>query len=469
VVDIDSEGAGGEVGHGIGASTPRVSWARDPREYPELRYERVYQTSTSPGVLRRHRTPNAEVCMEVLYPRCAGLDVHKDTVVACVRLARGRKVSRTTRTFGTYTGALLSLLEWLQGERVTHVAMEATGVYWKPVWHVLEGFLTLVLANAREIRHVPGRKSDVDDAEWIADLMAHGLIRSSFVPPASIQELRDLTRSRKQLTREHTRHVQRLQKVLEDANIKLDSVVTDIMGVSGRAMIGALCRGEKDPDQIARLADPRLKATHQQLTDALTGRVSEHHRFMLRLHLMQADAIELAMQALDQRIGEKLEPFRDGYERLQAIPGISEIAAAAIIAEVGADMSTFPSSAHIVSWAGLCPRLEESAGKRKSTRTRRQNWIKTMLVQAAWAAVKQKQSYYRALFLRLKSRRGPKKAIVAVAARMLTAAYHILRDGVDYFELGAEFFRKRNREHTKLQLVRHLQRLGYTVQLQAAA
>jgi transposase len=407
--------------------------------------------------------------MEVLYPRCAGLDVHKETVVACVRLAKGRKVTRTTRTFGTHTEDLLALLEWLQAERVTHAAMEATGVYWKPVWHVLEGSLSQILANAREIKHVPGRKSDVTDAEWIADLVAHGLIRSSFVPPAAIQELRDLTRSRKQLTREHTRHVQRLQKVLEDANIKLDSVITDLMGASGRAMMEAISRGETDAEKLAHLGSPRLKATHQQLVRALTGRITEHHRFMLRLHLAQADSVELAIEALDRRISEQLSPFRGEYERLQQIPGVAETAAAAIIAETGGDMSAFATSARLVAWAGLCPRLDESGGKRKSTRTRRQNWIKTMLVQAAWAAIKQKGSYFRSLFLRLKARRGAKKAIVAVAASMLTAAYHIMRDGADYIELGPDFFRKRNREHTKIQLIRHLQRLGYQVQLQAAA
>jgi transposase len=407
--------------------------------------------------------------MEVLYPRCAGLDVHKETVVVCIRLAKGRKVTRCTKTFGTQTRELLRLLEWLQAEHVTHAAMEATGVYWKPVWHILEGHLSLVLANAREIRHVPGRKSDVTDAEWIADLMAHGLVRSSFVPPVAIQELRDLTRSRKQLTREHTRHVQRLQKALEDANIKLDSAVSDLLGVSGRAMLEAIIAGESDPSRLADLAHPRLKATHLELVDALTGRVTEHHRFMLRLHLMQADAVQFAIDTLDQRIGAKLEPFRPQYDRLQSIPGISEVAAAAILAEIGPDMSTFATSAHLISWAGLCPRLDESAGKRKSTRTRRQNWIKTMMVQIAWAAIKKHGCYYRALYHRLKARRGGKKAIVAVAARMLTAVYHILRDEAEYNELGEDFFRNRNREHTKIQLVRRLQRLGYQVQLQSAA
>lgn len=407
--------------------------------------------------------------MEVLHPRCAGLDVHKESVVACVRLARGRKVTRQVQTFGTTSGELLRLLEWLSRERVTHVAMEATGVYWKPVWHILEGPFTLVLANAREIRHVPGRKSDVSDAEWIADLLAHGLIRSSFVPPAPVQELRDLTRTRKQLVRERTQHVQRLQKVLEDANIKLDNVITDLLGTSGRAMLEALVRGESDPERLAQLAHPRLRATPAQLIEALTGRVTEHHRFLLRLHLAQVDAVDAAIAALEARLEEKLQPFRGAYEHLQTIPGVSETVAAVLLAEVGPDVSVFASAGHLVSWAGLCPRLEESAGKRKNTRTRRQSWLKTTLVQAAWAAIRTKDSYLRARFLRLKARRGAKKAIVAVAASMLTAAYHMLKNDMDYQDLGTDYFQSRDREKTARQLMRRLQSLGYHVQLQSAA
>lgn len=407
--------------------------------------------------------------MQVLHPRCAGLDVHKQTVVACVRLARGRKVSRQVQTFGTTTGELLRLLEWLQRERVTQVAMEATGVYWKPVWHILEGHLSLVLANAREVKHVPGRKSDVTDAEWIADLLAHGLIRASFVPPAPIQELRDLTRTRKQLVRERTSHVQRLQKVLEDANIKLDNVVTDLLGLSGRAMLEAMLRGESEPARLAKLAHPRLRATPAELKEALTGRVTEHHRFLLRLHLAQVDAVDAAIQTLERRLEEKLAPFRAAYEHLQTIPGVSQTVAAVLLAEAGADMSIFPSAAHLVAWAGLCPRLEESAGKRKSTRTRRQNWLKTTLIQAAWAAIKTKDSYLRAQFLRLKARRGAKKAIVAVAASMLTAAYHMLKNDVEYQDLGADYFQRRTREKHVFQLVQRLRHLGYHVELRAAA
>lgn len=407
--------------------------------------------------------------MEVLYPRCAGLDVHKETVVCCVRIAEGRRIRRTVRHFGTSTRELLRLLEWLQSEEVTHVAMEATGVYWKPVWHILEGHASLLLANARELKQVPGRKSDVSDAEWIADLLAHGLIRASFVPPAPVQELRDLTRTRTQLVRQRTQNVQRIQKVLEDANIKLDNVLSDLLGLSGRTMLEAMIGGEGDPARLARLAHPRVKATPAQLEEALEGRLGEHHRFLLQLHLAQIDGLDRAIGMLEKRVEEKLDPFRAPYERLQTIPGVSERVAAAIIAETGADMSKFPTDGHLVSWTGLCPRMDQSAGKRRNTRTRPQQWLKTVMVQAAWSAVRKKDTYYRAQFLRLKARRGSKKAIVAVAASMLTAAYHIMKDNVAYQELGADYFQRRNRDKATFQLVRRLETLGYKVQLRTAA
>jgi transposase len=407
--------------------------------------------------------------MEVLYPCCAGLDVHKDTVVACVRLANGSPVQREVRTFGSTTPQLLALVEWLEGEGVTHVAMEATGVYWKPVWHLLEGRFALTLANARQIKNVPGRKSDVRDAEWIADLLAHGLIRSSFVPPAPIQEMRDLTRTRKQLVRERAQHVQRLQKVLEDANLKLASVVTDLMGQSGRAMLEAIVKGVTDPERLAALAHPRVKASRAELVEALTGRITEHHRFMLRLHLQQVQALESAVSGLEGRIEEALAPFRRPVEHLETIPGVSATVAAVIVAEIGTDLTNFPSAGHLVSWAGLSPGQNESAGKRGSTRTRRQNWLKTTLVQAAWAAVKKKDSYLKAQFLRIKSRRGAKKAILAVAASILTSVYHMLQRDTDYQDLGAEHFQKRDSGKTVFNLVRRLERMGYAVQLRTAA
>jgi transposase len=407
--------------------------------------------------------------MEVLYPCCAGLDVHKDTVVSSVRLAHGNPAQREVRTFGTTTPQLLALVEWLESEGVTHVAMEATGVYWKPVWHLLEGRFELTLANARQIKNVPGRKSDVRDAEWIADLLAHGLIRSSFVPPAPIQEMRDLTRTRKQLVRERAQHVQRLQKVLEDANLKLASVVTDLMGQSGRAMLEAIVQGVTDPERLAALAHPRVKASRAELVEALTGRVTEHHRFMLRLHLQQVQALESAVSALEGRIEEALAPFRRPVEHLETIPGVSATVAAVIVAEIGTDLTNFPSAGHLVSWAGLSPGQNESGGKRGSTRTRRQNWLKTTLVQAAWAAVKKKDSYLKAQFLRIKSRRGAKKAILAVAASILTSVYHMLKKDAAYQDLGAEHFQKRDSGKTVVNLVRRLERMGYAVQLRTAA
>ena len=369
--------------------------------------------------------------MEVLYPRCAGLDVHSRCVNACARIAAGRKVTTEHREFATTTAGLLELAAWLTEAGCTHVAMEATGVYWKPVWHVLEdeASFTLVLANAQHIRNVPGRKSDRKDAAWIADLLAHGLIPSSFVPPAPIQELRDLTRTRKQLVRESARHTLRLQKTLEDANVKLTRVASDILGVSGRAILAALIAGETDPERLSDCTKGRLKADRADIVAAVHGRVTAHHRFLLKLHLAQIDALTAAVQQVEQQADEVLRPFREAAERLATMPGVSETVARVIIAEVGVDMTQFPSAGHLVSWAGLCPRLDESAGKRRSTRIRHATpWLKTALVQAAWAATRKNGSYLQAQFRRLKGRRGPKKAIVAVAASMLTAAYFMLRD-----------------------------------------
>lgn len=406
--------------------------------------------------------------MEVLYPRCAGLDVHKDSVVACARIAKGRKVEREVQTFGTTTRELLRLLGWLQSRKVTHVAMESTGVFWKPIWHLLESHFTLVLGNAREIRNVPGRKKDVEDAQWIADLVAHGLIRGSFVPPAPIQELRDLTRTRKQLSRERSQHVQRLQKVLEDANVKLSSVLSDLLGVSGRAILEAMVRGEEDATRLAALADSRVKTPQAQLVEALEGQITDHHRFLMRLHLSQIDALDAAIETLERRIEDALRPFRRAADHLESAPGIKANVAAAIIAEIGVKMEVFPSDDHLVCWAGLSPRNDESAGKRRSTRTRRQQWLKTMMVQAAWAAVRKKDSYLRAKFLRLRARRGEKKAIVAVAAALLRSVYHMLQNDVDYQDLGADFF-QHDKERAARQLLRRIERLGYAVELRPAA
>jgi transposase len=407
--------------------------------------------------------------MEVIHARCAGLDVHKDTVVASARIARGSKVKRETRTFTTTTGALLELSDWLGGLEVTHVAMEATGVYWKPVWHVLEGSFDLVLANAAHIKNVPGRKTDVNDAEWIADLLAHGLIRGSFVPPERIGEMRDLTRTRKQLVRERGRHVQRIQKVLEDANVKLASLVSDVLGQSGRAILEALVRGESDPQRLVELTSQRLKASKEELVEALRGRVTPHHRFMLEVHLKQIDSLDSTIGVLEERAGQVLEPFRDLIERLQTIPGVSELTAQIIVAEIGTEMERFPTAEHLVSWAGLSPRSDESAGKRRSNRTRKGGWLKTALVQSAWAVLRTREGHLYGKYLRIKARRGGKKAVVAVAASILTAAYYMIQRGTTFHDLGTDYYSRRTRAERVHHLLRRLRNLGYEAELREAA
>jgi transposase len=406
--------------------------------------------------------------MEVLHAKCAGLDVHKDTVMVCVRIAQGGQVKRFLDEFGTTTAELLRMLQWLQSHHVTHAAMEATGVYWKPVWHVLAGHLELSLGNAHEIKNVPGRKSDVKDATWIADLLAHGLIRGSFVPPEPIYELRDLTRTRKQLVEERAQHVQRLQKVLEDANVKLASVVSDIMGVSGRAMIEAMVRGETDPGRLAQLAHGRLRAKPSEIEAALHGTIRDHHRFMLNVHLRQIDGLNDSIGLLEARIEAMLHPFAETVNRLQTIPGIRKIVVAVLVAEIGLEMTKFPTAGHLVSWACLAPRQDESAGKRRSTRTRKGQWLKAALVQAAWSAVRTKDTYLYAQFQRIRARRGAKKAILAVAASILTAAYHMIQRQTEYNELGAEYFSRFDKRKAAHRLVQRLQQLGFKVHLEAA-
>lgn len=406
--------------------------------------------------------------MDVVHSRCAGLDVHSRQVVACARVITDRGVSREVSSFGTTTRELRALSDWLQSHGITHVAMESTGVYWKPVWHVLEGRFELVLANAAQVRNMPGRKSDVNDATWIAELLAHGLIRPSFIPPAPVQELRDLTRTRKQLVREISRHTLRIQKTLEDANVKLTEVVSSVLGTSGRAILAGLVRGETDPERLADMATTRLKASREQIVEALRGTVTDHHRFMLKIHLDQIEQLEGAVRALEERA--RAGTFRPATQLLSTIPGVSDVAAAAIVAEIGDDMRRFPTAGHLVSWAGLCPRLDESAGKRLSNRTRRgAPWLKTLLVQIAWVAARKRDSYFRARFLRLKARRGPKKAVVAIAASVLVAAYHMLKTGAEFHDLGPTHFDLADRQRTADRLRRRLQALGYRVNLEPAA
>ena len=406
--------------------------------------------------------------MEVIYPHCAGLDVHKQTVVACARIANNSAPTQEVRAFATTTSGLLALADWLSAQGVEHVAMEATGVYWKPVWHVLESQFQLVLANAAHVKNVPGRKTDVNDAMWLADLLAHGLIRASFVPPTPVQELRALTRTRKQFVRERAAHVQRIEKVLEDANLKLGVVLTDIMGKSGRAVLQAIVDGDSKPESLLSHIDRRVKASRHEVLEALRGHISNHHRFMLKLHLGHIDALDHAIDTLEQEVGAGLKPFLDAADRLTTMPGMSAVASHTVIAEIGIDMSRFQTPGHLLSWACMCPRNDESAGKRRSTRLRRGGkWLKTTLVQAAWSAVRAKGTYLQAQFHRLRARRGAKKAIIAVAASMLTAIWHMLRNGTEWRELGAAYFDRADANKTASRLIRRLQQIGYAVQVTA--
>jgi len=418
--------------------------------------------------------------MDIVHERVAGLDVHQKSILACVRVVVDGKVHREVRTFDTTTAGLEALLAWLREMRCSHVAMEATGVYWRPVWSILsDGDFELIVANAAHIKNVPGRKTDTNDATWIADLLACGLIKASFVPDERFQELRALLRTRKQLTNEQTRHAQRVHKTLEAANIKLASVISDILGVSGRRMIEAMIEGQRNPCKLADLADGRIKASRKALYDALHGRLTDHHRFMLRLHLGQYDTTAAAIEAIDQEVDALVDQmdaevedagatFRSLTYLLCTIPGVGRLAATVILAEIGRDMSRFPSAGHLLAWAGLCPSQNESAGRKKSSRLRKgAPWLKTMLVQCAWAAVKKKDSYYKARFNRLKVRHGAKSAICAVAASMLTAIYHMLKNGTVHHDLGAGHFDRRTNAVKAKRLVDQLKHLGYKVDLQS--
>jgi transposase len=409
--------------------------------------------------------------MEVLYARCAGLDVHQKSVVACVRIHGPDGRAKTeTRTFATDTAALIELSSWLEDSGCTHAVMEATGVYWKPVWHILEESCALVLANAHYVRNVPGRKTDVSDAAWLADLLAHGLVRASFVPERPTQELRDLTRTRKQLVRQRAQHVNRLHKVLEDANLKIGSYITDITGVTGRAILNALVSGETDPEKLANLRNPRLKTPRDELIKALRGKVTAHHRFLLQMHLDQIDSADRSVALLDTQLEEKTGPLAEEVRLLENMTGMSRTSAYVVLAEIGSDMSRFPSSKHLVSFSGLCPGLNQSAGKSRSAKLKKGSvWLKTVMVNCAWAAARAKNTYARAQFHRLKSRRGAKKAVVAVAASMLTAIYYMLRDHVPYRDLGVSYFDRRDQTKIANRLRRRLEALGFSVQLQPAA
>ena len=374
--------------------------------------------------------------MEILNPCCAGLDVHKKTVVACARaVGADGKVETQTRTFSTMTADLLALADWLEGCGARQVAMESTGVYWKPVFHLLEGRFEVMVVNARHIKNVPGRKTDVKDAAWIAELLQHGLLRPSFIPPPPVRELRDLTRQRTQLVRDRATVVNRVQKVLEDANIKLASVATDVMGASGRAMIRELIAGNTAADDLAGLARARLRAKIPELRLALDGRVTDHHRFQLRMLMEQVEHLEGWVAELGARIESLMRPFAAAAGKLARIPGVGPRAAEVIVAEVGTDMTKFPTAGHLASWAGLCPGNDQSAGKRRSGKTTKgSRWLRAMLVQVAWSASRTKRTILAATYRKAAKRLGRKKALVALGHKILRIIYEMLKDRTDYVE-----------------------------------
>jgi transposase len=408
--------------------------------------------------------------MEVMNKRCCGLDVHKESVVACLMIREGGKVHKEVRTFLTMTLDLVVLHDWLKAHQVTHVAMESTGIYWRPVFNLLEEDFTVLLVNAAHIKTVPGRKTDVKDCEWIADLLSHGLLRGSFIPPEPIRDLRDLTRYRKSLTDERVREVNRLQKFLEAANIKLSSVANDVMGASGRAMLEALTAGSTDPQVLSELAKGRLRKKLPELRKALEGRFRPHHRFMVGEILTHIDFLDEAIERISQEVSCRIVPFSKTVEVMDLVPGINQRAAEGILSEIGGDMNCFPTDGHAASWAGLCPGNNESAGKRKSGKTRKgDRWLRRYLIEAAWAASRKKGSYLSALYHRLVVRRGKKKAIVAVAHRLLVIIYHLLKDQGSYRELGPDHFNKVNAAHVQRHHVKRLESLGFKVVLEPVA
>jgi transposase len=409
--------------------------------------------------------------MQSLFFRVAGLDIHKKTVVACVRITGDDgQVRESVRTFGTMTDELLQLFDWLSDERVTHVAMESTGVFWKPVWNILDtGSFELLLVNPKDLKRVPGRKSDVRDSQWIAHLLACGLLKSSFVPQRDLRELRDLTRQRAQLRGEHTRCVNRIHKVLQDANVKLSSVATDVMGKSGRDMLIALVAGQSDPDALAELARGKLRAKIPELKRALLGHVTPHHRFLLGQLLDHAAHLDDQMARFGERIAEALRPFVDGamMKRLTEVHGVGRETVENVVAEIGTNMSQFPTSSHLSNWTGVCPGNEDSGGKRKRSRTTKGNvWLRRALCQAAWAASRANGTYLQAVYRRLAGRRGRKRAAVAVGRKILEILYHLLSDpNIEYHDLGGDYFDRLNPQRLSRHLVKRLESLGYEVTL----
>lgn len=432
--------------------------------------------------------------MEIAYERCCGLDIHKKMLVACLITpdASGRR-TKELRTFLTVTQDLLDLRDWLSSAGCTHVAMEATGIYWKPVYRLLEGAFELLVVNAQHIKAVPGRKTDVKDAEWIADLLQHGLLRGSFIPPTAQRDLRELTRYRTSLIEDRARVVNRLQKTLEETNLKLGDVVSDITGKSARAILEAVLAGETDPSVLADLARGRLKAKRAALEQALVGTLKAHHRFLLSEHLAHMDTLEESIHRVSQEIGHRMQALElaDQHENteedreqpsqaplswaqavtlLTTIPGINQRAAEGVLAEIGTDMTRFPSARHLASWAGMCPGNHESAGKRLNGRTRKGSpWLRKLLVEAALAASHTKNTYLSAQYRRIAVRRGSKKASIAVGHTILIISFHLLQRQQSYEELGGNYFDEREKQATEKRLVRRLEKLGYQVSLQPVA
>ncbi len=408
--------------------------------------------------------------MEVILECCAGLDVHKDSVEACVRrISAGGKVQHEVRHWATTTRELMAMADWLQAMGVTHVAMESTGVYWKPIFNLLEARFEILLANAHHLKNVPGRKTDIRDCQWIAQLLQHGLLKGSFIPPRPQRELRDLTRQRTQLIDETSRISNRIQKVLEDANVKLGSVASNVVGVSGRLILKAIVAGQHDPAQLADLARRRLRSKIPQLEQALNGRLTEHHRWMLRLLLDQLETTEQFLTRLDERITELTRPLEPVLEKLDTIPGVDRHVAEVLMAEIGPDMNQFPSHAHLASWAGISPGNNESAGKKRSGRTTKgSRWLRQALVQAAWAASHKKDSYFQAHARNLMHRRGRKRGLVAVAHTLLTVIYHMLREDTVYRDLGPHFLDRLRSDHLIRFHLRRLQLLGLEVAITPA-
>ena len=405
--------------------------------------------------------------MEAIHRRCAGMDVHKQTVAVCVRrLSRGDRVRTEVKTYGTLTRDILALADWLDAEKVTHVAMESTGVFWKPLYNILEGRFKVLLVNARHVKHVPGRKTDVKDCEWLAQLLQCGLLQASFVPAKPQRELRDLTRHRSQLVAERTRVANRIRKILEDANIKLGSVIAKILCMSSRDMIQAITAGQKDIEEIAELARGRLRTKKAELRLALEGAPTDHHRFMLRSLMDHLAYLESQIDLFSARIEKASKPYAAAMRKIAKLPGFDERSAQNVIAEIGPDMNQFPTAAHLASWTGICPGSNESAGKRKSGKSTNGNhWLRAALTQSAWAASRKKNCYFRAQYHRIVRRRGKKRALVAVAHSLLVVIYHVLKTGKNYKELGEDFFDRLDAGRIRRHHVRRLEKLGYAVTL----